>query len=537
MANTIRVKAVIADGNVVVFYKEDGTTVNVPSDDPALPELLKTISPRLVRNEVVEISLDDYSVYDTLSKKTNGFVRFFRAAKNAVAAVFNPTLVEPPVIVTETEVSLSPEEIAPEPVKEPQPKPFKVEEEETPPEPEKRTYDALKDDLKPESGNADVPEDETVVAVIGNVVIPGMEKLRPYITHALKTNSEKAVKNFLERIARIIDKRGHSVEDLMRFMEKGDLPLAEDGSIIAYKILRKRNDGVFTYVDCHSGNVHQRVGSVVFVEESLVDKNRRNECSNGLHVARRGYLGHFSGDVCVMIKMAPEDVVTVPHNDPNKVRVMAYHIIFELTNEVFNVLRSNKPMTSNPKAAAMLAAAIKGDHIGVLERVQIGGSKGSNLSVHDQVQKEDAHAEQRKARISNVKAETAEKAVAMDDPKASQVIDTKALNEQVKKEKAKVVKEQTKKAAKPEPKKKSKPIPPKVQKAMDEHPKTKAAKAINAKLTKSEIARDLYNNWINANGVRAVEALQKLKDFQRAAKKGWAVLGFTQEEIDLIKSS
>ena len=53
------------------------------------------------------------------------------------------------------------------------------------------------------------------------------------------------------------------------------------------------------------------------------------------------------------------------------------------------------------------------------------------------------------------------------------------------------------------------------------------------KLTKAEEARLRYEAWVNDSNEKTYA---DLIDFQKKAKKGWAVLGFTQEEIDLIKS-
>ena len=76
-----------------------------------------------------------------------------------------------------------------------------------------------------------------IVAVIGDKVVANMEKLKPQITHALKNSSAVGFSTFVARVAAISDTRRHSVEDLLKFLEKGDLPIANDGSIIIYKIL------------------------------------------------------------------------------------------------------------------------------------------------------------------------------------------------------------------------------------------------------------------------------------------------------------
>jgi hypothetical protein len=445
MAKVITVVAATVDKVKVVFYTDTGSTEVIKQGDPRLTELLATLMPRINRGERVTIDLGSYSLYGQFEKKSNMLVRFFKAAKSAVQAVVE-TLVQsdmpvdsdvPQQTVNPVVQPQTPPTVAPTaPVEEP-----KVEATIPAPAPQKPRYEDLKDKLEPVADD-NLQPDETLVAVINGVAIPGIEKLKPYLAHAVKHNSTKAVVSFLERISRVIDQRGHSIPDLLRFLERGDLPLAEDGSIIAYKILRKsKAHQGFKYVDCHTGKVHQRLGTYVRVEEKLVDKNRHNECSNGLHVARRGYIGQFSGDVCVMIKMPPEDVIAVPHNDPNKVRCMGYHIIFELSDHVYNVLRANRPMTSDSEAAAMLAKAISGDHIGVTEEVWIGGQGGSNLSIKNAIHPEDFEKEVKKAVVTET-ANVPESAKAFDHdgedkPVGAVYVDPRAMAKEIKEDKAK----------------------------------------------------------------------------------------------------
>src|SRR5690606_22957135 len=130
---------------------------------------------------------------------------------------------------------------------------------------------------------------ETIVAVTkSGKIIPGVERIKSQFAGAIKNSNTKGIEIFLERISKVYKKRRHTVEDLLRFMERGDLPIADDGTIVIYKKLIRHNDK--QYVDGHSRNVIQKVGSFVYMEEALVDPDRRNECSNGLHVARRGYI-------------------------------------------------------------------------------------------------------------------------------------------------------------------------------------------------------------------------------------------------------
>jgi hypothetical protein len=199
-----------------------------------------------------------------------------------------------------------------------------------------------------------------------------MEQLAKQIDYAATTGNVEGLKRFMERIAAVVDKRGHTVQELLRFMEKGDLPIADDGMIIAYKMLYSTSE-LGVYVDPHSRTVRQRIGSVVQMPETEVDASRRTQCSTGLHIARRNYLRGFNGDTIMLVKINPADVIAVPAGEPDKMRVARYHIIVKVNDTAYGLLRDNRPMTGDPESAKLLANAIKGTHIGETEVVSITG--------------------------------------------------------------------------------------------------------------------------------------------------------------------
>ena len=365
--NTIRVVSAVADKKQAILYLEDGNTLVIKQGDHRLGDLLDHIIPITVRGEVAVIDLQDFSVYAAFEQKTQGMTKFFRMTKNKIKGWFGGQTETHKATISEDGKQAIMAAIMGTTM----------------------TEEEVVEHGQPVDMTDEVGPDEVVVAVVENkdtgkkAVIPGVQAIKPLIDHAVRTNSAEAVQNFLTRCAQFIDKRQHSVDDLMRFLERGDLPLAEDGSIIAYKMLKygRHPKGGEYFVDCHSGSITQRVGSYVCVNENLVDLNRRNECSNGLHIARRGYLGGFGGDVCVLCKIDPEDVMVVPHNDPNKVRVKGYHILGVMSDEAMKLLKANKPMTGEEDALEMVYRAIKGDHIDRIERVQVNGQYGSNVQV------------------------------------------------------------------------------------------------------------------------------------------------------------
>lgn len=229
--------------------------------------------------------------------------------------------------------------------------------------------------------HTDVKEDEVVVAVTNNGVIPGVENLHRHLRQSAQLKDYKGFTKFLERLAPVIKDRLHSVEDLMKFMETAELPIADDGSILFLKRLKFRGEenGKRVFVDRHSGNIRQWVGCKVQVREDLVDPDRRQDCSNGLHVASMSYIRHFGGDVTILGKVAPEDVFAVPEYNTNKMRVAAYHIIAELPEEERCNVNSGIYLSKTEVGKKLLNDAIVGNHSSPTTLVMVGGHYGTNL--------------------------------------------------------------------------------------------------------------------------------------------------------------
>lgn len=229
--------------------------------------------------------------------------------------------------------------------------------------------------------HTDVKEDEVVVAVTNNGVIPGVENLQRHLRQSAKLKDYKGFTKFLERLAPVIKDRLHSVEDLMKFMETAELPIADDGSILFLKRLqyKEKEDGKRVFVDCHSGRIRQWVGCKVQVREDLVDPDRRQDCSNGLHVASMSYIRSFGGDVTILGKVAPEDVFAVPQYSTNKMRVSAYHIIAELPEEERCNVNNGIYLSKTEVGKKLLNDAIVGNHSSPTTLVMVGGHRGTNL--------------------------------------------------------------------------------------------------------------------------------------------------------------
>ena len=474
MTNIIKIVAAVVDTAQVTLYKQDGSTLIIPQGDPRLAVIVRQITPVCARGEMAEIDMDAFPdesarTFIDYEERSGGVIKFLRIAKNKLASFFGSSPPET-VAIPKQEVGLVPvmtnqlmqaiEEIAAH--------------------------------AKPVSAGIDraalEADDETVVAVMGNTVIPDVHKLETQFKRSNEQENTVGMQRFMERVAAVAGRRSHSVQDLMRFMQKGDLPVAEDGCIVIYKILRKRtlpaHSGFFTYVDVHSGNVPQRVGAYVHMDESLVDMNRNNECSNGLHVARRGYLGGFNGDVVTICKVRPEDVIAVPAYDANKMRVCGYHIISELSQSDYATLCANKPLTST-EGLNLLAQALSGSHPAADTEVKITAQKGGGIIVTE--------------------------------------LKTKAEEVKVLPEVAPTVLETE--------------VPAYVAEKVDVHTVSdEVSEVVATGKGRAEQAKELLDLWKAAkNLVDKVIAAKELRNFKRSKKVGWDKLGITAKDAQAVE--
>ena len=401
---TTRIIAAIVDTRELTLYRADGETIKIPQGDPRIRPLVQLVIPELKRLQALKqkpfIDLTHEQLnneptfentqthYAEAEKKMGGVAKFFRIAKSKLKELVSKVTgaeAEPvePIELVGTVPPLVPnpaiiQPVAPIPVMEEE-----KEAEEDQQAPLTKSMDVVNEIIanavpshSPQFAEGAKDKEQTIVAVLEDgTVIPDMENLDLQLRHtAEKLGNPVGIIKFFERVSKV--ERGHSVKDLLKFMEKGELPIADDGSILVYKRLESTSvPGEF--VDCHSRKVRQRVGSHVFMDEKLVDPNRSRDCSNGLHVARRDYLNSFSGNVTVLAKLAPEDVIAVPHSDARKLRAKGYFIIAQLSAEDAHNVCSNKKLTDTN----LLGNAVAGNHTPIIETVQITEQRGGGLII------------------------------------------------------------------------------------------------------------------------------------------------------------
>lgn len=160
---------------------------------------------------------------------------------------------------------------------------------------------------------------------------------------------------FLENLMTNPSKR--AVDEAFGFIEACSLPITPDGHFLAYK--RVGED----YKDMHSRTVlnkpyeffdeedqkyvsgpQGRKGEVttsiiegvttVSMPRNLVNEDRDQTCSEGLHFCSYDYLNHFGGERIVVLKINPADIVSIPSDYSNsKGRCSKYQVVDELDVE------------------------------------------------------------------------------------------------------------------------------------------------------------------------------------------------------------
>lgn len=116
-----------------------------------------------------------------------------------------------------------------------------------------------------------------------------------------------------------------SVDELWDFMAHLDVEIDENGYIIGWKKVQQKADGLF---DSRTGKVPNDVGNLVEMPRSMVNDNRDQTCSQGLHIGAWQYVASFSGDTILKVLVNPADVVSVPSDyNGQKMRAAKYVVV------------------------------------------------------------------------------------------------------------------------------------------------------------------------------------------------------------------
>jgi hypothetical protein len=133
-----------------------------------------------------------------------------------------------------------------------------------------------------------------------------------------------------------------SVAELTDFLSYKELPITEDGYLIAYKGVMdnyysstgNKDTVVLQGTVNDQGQIYNGVGEIIEVARNCVDDDRSNECSFGLHCGSLDYARGFASRM-VLVKVNPRDVVSVPKDYSfQKCRVSKYEVVSDFVEEI-----------------------------------------------------------------------------------------------------------------------------------------------------------------------------------------------------------
>lgn len=152
---------------------------------------------------------------------------------------------------------------------------------------------------------------------------------------------------------------------LFKWIDGRDFTITDDGLIVAYKSVRKNDEGnlvsitsgtntVYVNDEAVTGCVPNPIGAVVEISRLSVDPDRERHCSYGLHVGTWDYVSGFGGYDSVKLKVLvnPRDVVAVPSDaESTKMRVCRYTIVEEVGQPIASpIVFSSNPDDLGPEA-------------------------------------------------------------------------------------------------------------------------------------------------------------------------------------------
>lgn len=138
---------------------------------------------------------------------------------------------------------------------------------------------------------------------VSNTNTPIMKFIKILQEKGVVDSEINRIKPFLENMFKnpFID----AVHEIYDYCKAMDFEITDDGCFLAYKKVRKDLGSVFD-----NGKTKHKIGE--YTEVKIYDTERTNVCSNGLHFCSKSYLQHYPGDVIIIVKVNPKDVVSIP---------------------------------------------------------------------------------------------------------------------------------------------------------------------------------------------------------------------------------
>lgn len=186
----------------------------------------------------------------------------------------------------------------------------------------------------------------------GEPVAPGIG--RRMVDMAKKGENPTFLMNFYDRLQKNPSKR--SVDQLFDFLNHHNIPIVEDGCLLAYKGVRD------DYMDCHSGKFKNVPGAIMEMPRNKISDDPQNACAEGFHVGALGYARSF-GPRLMICKVDPEHVVSVPYDASSmKMRVCRYEVIGHYGADLPDSIMKNKELELQKKYVVAIDLALDADN-------------------------------------------------------------------------------------------------------------------------------------------------------------------------------
>lgn len=138
---------------------------------------------------------------------------------------------------------------------------------------------------------------------VSNTNTPIMKFIKILQEKGVVDSEINRIKPFLENMFKnpFID----AVHEIYDYCKAMDFEITDDGCFLAYKKVRKDLGSVFD-----NGETKHKIGE--YTEVKMYDTERTNVCSKGLHFCSKSYLQYYPGEVIIIVKVNPMDVVSIP---------------------------------------------------------------------------------------------------------------------------------------------------------------------------------------------------------------------------------
>lgn len=184
----------------------------------------------------------------------------------------------------------------------------------------------------------DISGDEVIKIIdnkilCNNIIFTGNQVLK-YLEFMKsgKIEDMNILKRFLYNLS--LNPEVRAQEELFNFVTVNNLRITNHGTVILYKWVRNN------YRDQHTDKFDNKPGSKVWMDRKLVDNNKNNTCSRGLHLCSFGY-SKFS-DKLLLVELHPRDCVSIPTDyNHSKMRCSEYKVLIDIT-EYYNEMCKGK---------------------------------------------------------------------------------------------------------------------------------------------------------------------------------------------------